>query len=337
MSDPVPRVMQSFRAPRPTTNPYITMLDSALTAEPTIEHLRFSWRTALTTRVDVLHLQWPETLLQGSTRAKRLARRIAMRMLLIKLRMTGGVIVRTVHNLSAHESVAPPTRKLLDRIERDTAHRIVLNASTPVDGSPSTLIPHGHYRDWFASITPSDAVPGQLGYFGLVRPYKGLETLLEAYSALVGRDGGISLRIGGSPTSPEIAGSIRRAAEGVPRVRTSLHFLDDAELVEIATTSQLVVLPYRAMHNSGSALAALSLNRPVLVPDNETNRALRDEVGDGWVLTFEGELDADALSSALADLQQPHPATPDLSARGWDEVGRAHSRAYHRALGKVIP
>ena len=30
------RVMQSFRTPRPTTNPYIVMLDQALAAEPTI-------------------------------------------------------------------------------------------------------------------------------------------------------------------------------------------------------------------------------------------------------------------------------------------------------------
>ena len=59
--------------------------------------------------------------------------------------------------------------------------------------------------------------------------------------------------------------------------------------------SELVVLPYHQMHNSGSVLAALSLDRSVLVPDSEFNRSLAEEVGPGWVVTYDGDLTAESI------------------------------------------
>ena len=44
----------------------------------------------------------------------------------------------------------------------------------------TTTILHGHYREWYG---PSNApsVPGRLLCFGLLRPYKGVESLLAAF------------------------------------------------------------------------------------------------------------------------------------------------------------
>ncbi len=69
-----------------------------------------------------------------------------------------------------------------------------------------------------------------------------------------------------------------------------------------------MVLPYREMHNSGAALTALSLNRPVLVPDNEVNRELAEEVGPGWVFRYDGELTGRHLLDALAAHRARPPA-----------------------------
>lgn len=59
--------MQSFRAPRSTTNPYITQLDSALTQSPDLIHERFSWAGALFGRHDAFQWHWPEGKLEGTT------------------------------------------------------------------------------------------------------------------------------------------------------------------------------------------------------------------------------------------------------------------------------
>jgi glycosyltransferase involved in cell wall biosynthesis len=170
-----------------------------------------------------------------------------------------------------------------------------------------------------------------VGFVGLVRRYKGVESLIEAFRA--DDDPDLTLRIAGKPSTDELAQTVRSMAGGDPRISFLLRFLDDAELVQEITGSQLVVLPYRFMHNSGATLAALSLDRPVLVPDTDVNRLLAHEVGEQWVLRFEGDLDVADLRAALA-ATSPEALTghPDLTARDWDQVGTAHADAYRRAI-----
>ena len=121
--------------------------------------------------------------------------------------------------------------------------------------------------------------------------------------------GEVSLRVAGKPSGDDLAASLRRLADQDPRIDLTLDFLSDAELVGVASSSELVVLPYTHMHNSGGVLASLSLDTPVLVPRNEANEALATEVGPGWVLQYDGELDGHDLVEALAALprRQDHP------------------------------
>ena len=94
-----------------------------------------------------------------------------------------------------------------------------------------------------------------------------------------------------------------------------------------------MVLPYRQMHNSGAALAALSLDRPVLVPANPINADLAAEVGPGWVHTFAGDLTSEALRAGLQALDTvPRSAAPDLSRREWADTGEQHRAAYAEAI-----
>jgi beta-1,4-mannosyltransferase len=332
------RVMQSYPVVRPTTNPYIAMLDRALEQTPEIEHLRFSWRRALFGRIDVLHFHWPETLFNSSTAVNRMAKRALTGALVLRLRLGRVAVVRTVHNLDLPSDVTPFQRMLLTQIERATDLRIRIGETTVLPaGQPSVLILHGDYRSWFASVARRAAVPGRLGFVGLVRRYKGVETLIAAFRAIADRPPDLSLVIAGRPTSVSLADEIRALAANDPRITLQLGFLDDEEFVAAMTEAQLVVLPYRFMHNSGSVLAALSLDRAVLVPRNDANTALAREVGEAWVLRYDGELDAEALRRA-ADAAAITPDTaPDLSRRGWDDVGLLHADAYERAVELKSP
>lgn len=326
------RVLQSFGAPRPTTNPYIVMLRDSLEASGEIECLPFSWRTALIGSYDVFHVHWPDTLLAGTSRLTRTGKRLALAALAVRLRLLGTPVVRTVHNVREPEA-SRLDRCLYRALDRRTTAWIRLNAATPEPaGMPSALILHGHYREWYRGIPRADRVPGRLGYVGLIKPYKGVDALLDAYRAARERDPAISLDISGSPADEGVAASLRAAEHELPGLRVALRYVDDAEFVDAVTRATLVVLPYRFMHNSGAALAALSLGRPVLVPDNEANRLLADEVGADWVLRFDGELDADDLTTALAATALPTSAGPDLSGRDWSDVAARHAEIYRRAV-----
>ncbi|OMH31604.1 glycosyl transferase [Tersicoccus sp. Bi-70] len=332
MPEPV-RVLASFPRPRPTTNPYIVMLAQALERTPGLELHYFSYRTALLGRYDVFHAHWPEILVDGHGPVKTAARQALFALLLGRFAITRTPVVRTVHNLALPEGLSPVQRILLLAFDHLTTHRIRLNTSTELPpGQTVSTIPHGHYRDWFAAHPGPAPVPGRFGYAGLIRRYKGTETLVQAFRDLDGE--AWSLVVGGRPSSPELAGTLTEAAAQDPRISTRLAFLTDAELVDVVGSSQLVVLPYRHMHNSGGALTALSLNRPVLVPDNTVNRRLADEVGAPWVQLFDGELTAADLQRASSAVQGLGAGDrPDLTGRDWSGAGQAHLAAFREAIG----
>ena len=330
-------VQQSFPDPRPTTNPYIVMLRDELERTEGVEVRTFSWRRALLGRYDVFHAHWPEILVAGSSRLKTAAREILTALLIARWRLTGTAVVRTVHNLHRPEGLSGVQSALLSAIERATTHAIVLNESTVLGGDtvlpagmPTTLVLHGHYRDWFARFPQREAVSGRFSYFGLIRRYKGVDALLRAFRDLPGDH---TLRVAGKARAGGLADELRTLAAADDRVDLTLEFLSEAELVDVARQGEVVVLPYREMHNSGGALAALSVDRPVLVPRNEVNSRLADEVGPGWVLQYDGDLDAAALDAALTAVRRAgRSRRPDLSARDWDRSGRGHLRAYEDAL-----
>ncbi len=325
-------VQQSFPAPRPTTNPYIVMLLESLRATPGLEVRTFAWRSALLGRYDVFHAHWPEILVAGHSPLKALVRQGLTVLLLLKLSVTRTPIVRTMHNLHLPQGISRRERALLRWFDRRTALRVGLNPTTPFPaGTAHETILHGDYREWFARYPHPAAQAGRVGYFGLIRRYKGVEELLEVFSRIDGD--GARLEVAGKPSTDELAESIQGLAARDTRITLRLAFLEDAEISELVGRSSLIALPYRDMHNSGGVLAALSLDRPVLVPGNETTEALAHEVGEEWVLRYE-ELTSEVLAAAIAGVSaSPPKGRPDLSARGWADAGRKHLDAYRRAIG----
>lgn len=323
------RVLQSFPDPRPTTNPYLHLLERCLADHSGVALDTFSWRRALTRRYDVFHAHWPEILVSGHSPGKKLVRQLLFVLFLLRLRRQGTAVVRTLHNLALPSGISRREVALLRWFERSTTLVIRLNTSTEVTGAPVETVLHGHYRDWFARHLRAPQVPGRLAYVGLIRRYKAVDTLLRAFRAT--SDPGLSLTVGGRPSSEELRAELAALAAPDPRIALHLEFLGEDELVAAVTAATLVVLPYREMHNSGGVLAALSLDRPVLVPDNAVNRRLAEEVGPGWVLRYPDRLDGAALTAALEAAGRVR-GRPDLSAREWTRTADAHVRAYRRAV-----
>src|SRR5690606_5728033 len=198
----------------------------SLAESPDVEHLRFSWTTALVGRYDVFHWHWPEGKLHGTTWWKSTGKFLLTAALSARHRLSRRIaVVRTVHNIELPDDNAARLW-LLRRIDAQTDHRIVLNSTTPV--APHRMhsrILHGHYVDWYAKDARTQRIPGRIGSFGGIRRYKSVDALVDAFSAIVREQPGLSLRIGGRPSTPQLAEDLRRRAEDVPNVELSLDFL----------------------------------------------------------------------------------------------------------------
>ncbi|MFJ2755366.1 glycosyltransferase [Nocardioides sp. NPDC087217] len=331
------RVLESARELRATTNPYIVQLIETLDRRDDTEVVLFGFARAIVGRYDVFHVHWPELLLTSArTPLRRLARRLLTTAFITRLRLTRTPVVRTWHNLVRPNGLSRWDHRLLDALERRTRHVIRLTDQTapPLDVPTSTIV-HAHYRDWFEpvieALEPIEPVDSRVLYFGLIKPYKGVEQLLEAIAD--SPEAELDVRLVGSPSDPALADRVRAAAAADARISADLSYADDPTLAAEIAAATLVVLPYKAMHNSGALLLALSLDTPVLAPDNEVNRRLAEEVGEGWLHLFEGTLTIEDLERALKAVTANPPAgRPDLSAREWPESAALHAAAFRVSL-----
>lgn len=320
------RVLQSFR-PNASTNPYLLQLVRSL--QPYVIVDTFSWRAALLARYDVLHIHWPEVLISGRTALRTAGRSVLFLLVLVVARTTRRAVVRTVHNPAPHERLDRCRRALLSLCDRWTAGWVTMTRAVEVP-EPGALIPHGHYRDWYRAPAGVAPTAGRVLFFGHIRKYKGIDQLLDVMNECP--DAGLTLRLVGRPQDPEVAAQVETAAAHDGRVSARLEYLDDDELAHEVTASSLTVFPYHDMVNSGAVLLALSLDRPVLVPETRATRDLQSEVGADWVMTFSPPLSSDELESAVERAATVATSgRPDLTRRDWDDVARQHVGLYVRA------
>lgn len=320
------RVLHSLDAPGRDTR-YRSQM--AATASDTVEVRFFSWPMALFGRYDVFHVHWPEHLVNSGEGWRGRLSLLLATLLVVRLRLSRIPVVRTLHNLEPHDTQTDAVARFSARLDALAVLDINLVAERAPDRrTPFVHIPHGGYREPFAEHPAVDAEPGRVVLFGMLKAYKGIDQLLTAFADT--DDPHLSLRFVGMPVNREVARQIERAAERDPRISARLEFVSDADLVKEVTQASLAVLPYRAVYSSGVALAALSLDRPLLITESATGRALAEEVGEAWVRCYEPPLTPEVLVEAVrAGVPE---GRPDLSARDWSSVARAHEAAYRRAI-----
>lgn len=324
-------VLQSIAAPSDTTR-YVNQISEGVPREVRLHY--FSWRNALFARYDIFHVHWPEYLIRGTRPSFTALKSVLFMALWLRLWLTGTPVVRTLHNVKPHEGGTKVESLLLRLLTRQTEVFIRLNPTTQIPTQKILVtILHGHYKDRFAEKRWVAPIESRLLYFGLLRPYKGVEQLLHAFSAC---DKSLSLAVVGKPSSPAYIQVVKDAQVKDDRITSDLRFVDDDTLTDHIGQAELVVLPYTEMHNSGAMLLALSLNRPVLVPKGEVVDAISREVGPGWVLTFSGALTSKMIEQALSETRHvERTAEARMEQRDWVYTGEQHYQAYLSALHRA--
>ena len=171
-------------------------------------------------------------------------------------------------------------------------------------------IPLGAYGSLEYLPYPGGDVPDDILFFGFAAPFKGLNTLLDAYTLLQRRRPHVSLTIAGTDHKrfpgylAELQAAMRaRNGTGPARVRW-LGPQTEGQLRDVFARARVVVLPYAATTGTSSVLhRAASVGRPVLASDLPDLRAAAEEEGllAGYVPPNNPRALADALQALLAD------------------------------------
>jgi glycosyltransferase involved in cell wall biosynthesis len=212
-----------------------------------------------------------------------------------------------------------------------------------LDPGKVRVIPHGAF-DYLTRLPEEKPLPPELEgatgpvilSFGLLRPYKGIEHLLDAFSQVAADSPDAELWIVGNPRM-DVELLRRQASEAGGRVRFVTRFVDEAEIPAIFRRADLVALPYLDAEHSGVLYTGLAFGKPLVLsavggfPEVAATGAAR--------LVPPG--DTAALAATLKELVGDDRARAELAAAAvqaaagpysWDEAARLTLDLYRELI-----
>ena len=332
-------------------NPYNASLYEALAEIPGVTVAEFTNRRVLTERWDIVHIHWPDAPLHRPKASGAALYSLLLIMRLAWARLLGARIVWTVHNLRSHTARWPRVESWLWRAFVPLVHssihlsqagrEMALQSFPGLAAKPQSVVPHGHYRDCYPNDSDRRQAREALGldptapviaFAGQIKAYKNVPALIRAFTEAA--DPRAILLIAGRPGDAAIEADLRAAAGGNPRIQFHFGLIPDDRMHLYLNACDLAVFPYRDILNSGSAILALSFDRPALVPARGAMAELRQAAGAQWVYTYDGDLSGAILADALRRAAAPgRPAACDLSELSWASIAAGTHAAYRTASG----
>lgn len=299
-----------------------------------VEHLRdmLRYRGRGASAAELIHFQW-----------------LTLPRLDARLLPTGRPLVQTPHGLLRAEAWRGAGARVYSRLLRrmDAVVSLsdhgagVLREHAGVEPSRIHVIPHGPL-DYLTRLPAEAPLPPDLAevegpvvlFFGLIRPYKGVDLLLEAFREIEGAE----LWVVGRPFGVELAELAEAAGRCRSTVRLVPRFVEDREVPALFRRADLVVLPHRDAEQSGVLFTALAFAKAILMSDVG---GFPEVAAHGAGRTFAAG-DAAALATALSELLADPGAREDLAAAAravaegpysWERIAAQHIALYQTLLG----
>lgn len=269
-------------------NPYAGLL--ALALEKLDIHLELGkyafereWLESNRKDFEVLHFNWPHHFYRGDDLQTTIKRYSQFAENLEFAKRIGYRIVWTMHNLYPHERPFPEVDHMGRLLISRAADAVIAHCNFAAELARKTfyrrhnlhVIPHGNFIDVYPNEVTRQEGRKQLGipeeafvyiFFGNVRVYKGIETLLDAFLKVKESDALLLLMMrqwGNNQYFDEIEGLAKR--DGRIRVFTSSYF-PDSDFQIYLNSADVAVFPFSEVLTSGSAITALSFGKPVILP-----------------------------------------------------------------------
>jgi glycosyltransferase involved in cell wall biosynthesis len=266
-------------------------------------------------RPDVLVLQWwTGAVLHSYLRLARLVHRYGGRVIIEwhEVQDTGEARIPGVTRY-----VIAAMRQLLKGVDGHVVHSDydlgLLRGTYDLPDDRVVLAPHGPYNHYAQADGAAEREDDAFVflYFGVIRPYKGVEDLVAAFERLPDavRESSRLVIVGETWEGWSAPLDAVAASPAKDRITVVNRYVDDDEVGRHFAAADAVVLPYRRSSSSGPLHIAMSAGLPVVVA---SVGGLVEAAGDYAGATFVPTQDPDALAAAMA-------ALPDRRGERFDD------------------
>ncbi len=233
-------------------------------------------------------------------------------------------------------------RRVAEAVDAVVVHsRVSARAMTDrygADPAKVHVIPHGAF-DYLATQPDEVPLPPELAAvdkpvilsFGILRPYKGVDVLIDAFAGVEGAE----LWVVGRPWM-DVAPLRAAAARAGGTVRFVNRFVAERELPAYFRRADVVALPYRDIDQSGVLYTALAFGKAIVASSIGGFTEVADDHG-ALVPVPPGDVAAlrDALAALVSDpaaraAQEARAAAAAAGPYSWDEAARLTLALYER-------
>ena len=346
-----------------TLNPYHFLLNQALVGQGISVDNWPHWKgklpifkaaVARKKHFDLVHIHWIYFNIRGENKYLYFLSCLKFLFDVAIVRLTGLKFVWTVHDSLGHDSKFPGLELWTRRMFVKLVEKIIcLNKMTvetiskeyKFNPAKAIVIPHGHYRDVYHK--PIDLVEARKELnlpesgkvylnLGLLKPYKGIENLLQVWQDSQDIFAGDTLLIVGKPLDEDYVKKLQDIATGMEGVIIYPQFIENEKLHLYFSAANVVVLPFKKILNSGSLILAMSFGKPVIAP---CLGGLLEVAGDADELLYDPE-DKEGLLKAMQksteiDLDELSKLVGKACDRlDWNLIGQETVEVYHSVTQK---
>lgn len=307
----------------------------------------------------LLHLHWTSAVVQVAADEEAARQRLDRFVAGVRdLRARGGKLAWTVHNVLPHELTYRDLELQLCRFlaaEADLVH--VMGPATftatephfPLDPARTVEVAHSSYTGVYPELVDRAAARDRLGIgdgeiallaLGGIRPYRGLDQLLDVFDRLHAADPRLRLLVAGKPGSFDGLAQWQQRCESDPRIVSRFQHLPEDQLQVWHAAADLAVLPYRAILNSGAFKLAQTFGLPIVAPrDGCLADALDPAYAFGFVPDDPASLEGAVRAGVALVTNREAAAEAGLAARAEAEAYPPSAMAddFATALSAILP
>jgi len=205
--------------------------------------------------------------------------------LFIVLRLLGVRTVKTAHNILPHEKkrIDYILHKIVYKyssaiiVHSETLKTKLLNVFGSIDPAKIKVVQHGDFNFYRSESTDNrDTIRNSFGFekddkvilfFGIIREYKGLDILLDAFGIARNSDSKLKLLIAGNPFTGQLRNFYNERIKTLNNNRSvisHLEYIPAEKVSKYFITADIVVLPYKHIDHSGIIHLAYSFGKPVI-------------------------------------------------------------------------
>lgn len=230
---------------------------------------------------DIVHIHWMHHAYQNRNVLLFIVKSFLFIMTMIFLKLRGVQLVWTIHNLYPHQVKYRRLERMMRTLICKFCSKLIVASESikrkviaefKVPASKLFVVKHGHYLGVYKPNGIDFRKQYSIGedanvylFLGAIKAYKGVEDLIEAFNAIKTKNDFLIIA-GKADKGME---RYLKGVEDTQNIIMELRFIPNEEVADLISAVDVMVMPYKEITTSGSAILGLSFKKLIIMPDND--------------------------------------------------------------------